>query len=292
MFNEPLNVLTSFQLEGRTLGNADLEPEKTIAYEIGLQQAITEDIAIDVTAYYKDFNNLLGIEQIKTIDNVTYRRYINRDYGNSKGLTVDITKRHGLVNGGVNFNLAFAKGSSSDPAALFLIQTATSVGGESDVFPERKILSLDWDQRSTVNAFVNFVKQRNWSIGLVGFIDSGQPFSPNFVERFDISAREFRNDAFKPTRWNVDLKAKKHLNLSGLKSSVFLKVDNVFDHINHDEVFATTGRADQNARLPEEETRIKTALNGEGVFTLQDVDLFPDFFSSPRVIQFGLEIKF
>ncbi len=292
MFNEPLNVLTRFQLEGRTLGNADLEAEKTIAYEIGLQQAVTEDIAIDVTAYYKDFKNLLGIEQIQTIDNVTYQRYINRDYGNSKGLTIDITKRHGLVNGGVNFTLSFAKGSSSDPAALFLIQSATSLGGEADVFPERKILSLNWDQRSTVNAFVNFVKPKNWSIGLVGFIDSGQPFSPSFVERFDISAREFRNGAFKPTRWNVDLKAKKHLNLSGLKSSLYLKVDNVFDHLNHNQVFSTTGKADQVARLPEEETRIKTALNGEGVFTLQDVDLFPDFFSSPRSIQLGLEMKF
>ena len=89
-------MLTPIQLDGRTLGNADLEAEKTIAYEIGLQQEITSTIAVDVTAYYKDFRNLLGLEQINTIDNVTYNRYVNRDYGNTKGITIGFTKSGGI----------------------------------------------------------------------------------------------------------------------------------------------------------------------------------------------------
>lgn len=292
MFNEPLVNLPKYQLEGRTLGNADLLPEKTIAYEIGLQQGITDEIAVDVTAYYKDFRNLLGVEQIQTIDLATYRRYINRDYGSSKGITVDFTKSHGFVNGGINYTLSFANGSASDPAALFLITAATQVGGEANVFPERKIRSLNWDQRHTLNAFINFVKPKNWSIGLVGFMNSGNPFSPQFVDRFDVPEREYLNTAFKPTRWNIDLKAMKHFNIVGLASSLFLKINNLFDQLNHERVYATTGQADQIARLPEETARMRENLATEGLFTLDEVELAPDNFSPPRLIQIGFEVKF
>jgi outer membrane receptor protein involved in Fe transport len=292
MFNGPLVVLTRFQLEGRTLGIADLKAEKTNAYEIGLQQAITDEIAVDVTAYYKDFQNLLGVEQIQTIDLVTYRRFINRDYGNSKGITVDFTKRDGFVNGGINYTLSFANGSASDPAALFLITTATQVGGEDNVFPERKIRSLNWDQRHTVNAFINFVKPNNWSLGLVGFLNSGNPFSPVFVDRFDVPEREYLNAAYKPTRWNIDLKAMKHFKIAGIASSLFLKVNNLFDQLNHERVYVTTGRADQIARLPEETARLQENLATEGLFTLDEIEVVPDNFSLPRLIQIGFEVKF
>ncbi|RMH76888.1 MAG: TonB-dependent receptor [Calditrichaeota bacterium] len=292
MYNEPLRSLNRFQLEGRTLGNADLRAEKTIQYEVGLQQAITEDIAVDITAYYKDFRDLLGVEELTTLDAVSFRRFINRDYGNSKGITVGFTKRNGLVQGGFNYTLSFANGSSSDPTELQLIQTATQIGGQSDILIDRKILSLDWDQRHTINAYVNFIKSGDWSIGLVGFLNSGTPFTPTFVERFDIPRREYQNAAFKPTRWSVDLKAKKFFRILGQRATLFLKVDNLFDHLNHENVFSSTGRADEVARIPEELKILQETLEQEGLFTLEEIDLNPDNFSEPRKIQVGMEIKF
>ena len=292
MYNEPLRSLTKFQLEGRTLGNADLKAEKTIQYEIGLQQAINDDIAVDITAYYKDFRELLGVEELTTIDAVSYRRFVNRDYGNSRGITVGLTKRNGFVTGNINYTLSFANGSSSNPTELQLIQTAVQIGGQSDVLVDRKILPLNWDQRHTVNAYVNFVKRNNWSLGLVGFLNSGTPFTPQFVERFDVPVREYENAASKPTRWSVDLKAKKFFKFMGQQATLFLKVDNLFDHLNHENVQPTTGRADQVARIPEVLKILQNTLEQEGLFTLEEVDLFPDFFSEPRKVQLGLEVRF
>ena len=292
MYNVPLVAMTRYQLEGRRLGNADLEPERTIAYEIGLQQGITSTIGVDVTAYYKDFKNLLGIEQLTTVDGVTYTRYINRDYGYSKGITVNLTKHSGFVTGGINYTMAFANGSSSDPAALYLIQTATRLGGEADVFPERKILSLDWDQRHTINAYLNFVKQDKWSIGFTGYFKTGNPFSPAFLERFDINQREFRNSSFKPSQWNVDLKMKKNVTFQGLRGAVYLKVDNIFDHLNHIRVFAVSGTADDIAKLPEIQERDDRIVRDEGLFTNDDIYRFPDHFSRPRKVQVGFEFQF
>lgn len=292
MFNEPLVSLTRFQLDGRTLGNANLEAERTIAYEIGLQQGITNDLAVDITAYYKDFRNLLGIEQLTTVDLVKYQRYINRDYGFSKGITLGFTKRGQFINGGVNYTLSFANGSSSDPGALNLINTAVQIGGEDVVFVERKVLSLDWDQRHSVNAYINFIQPNNWSIGLVSYYNSGVPYSPTFVERYDLAEREYRNSEFKPTRWSVDLKAQKNINLFGIESVLFLKVDNLFDHLNHERVFSSTGRSDQVAQEPSEKEFYLNGLEQAGHFTYDEVTFQPDNYSSPRRVQFGLEIKF
>ncbi len=292
MYNAPLVIMTPLQLNGFLMGNADLEPEKTITYEVGLQQGITRDLAVDVTAYYKDFKNLLGIEQINTIDNISYQRYINRDYGNARGITIGFTKNGDFVNGGVNYSLAFANGSSSDPQALELINTAIQYGGENVVFAERKILPLNWDQRHTINAFINLVREAKWSLGLVGFYDTGVPFSPTFVERFDIAEREYRNSASKPARWSIDLKAKKMLKIGDLETTLFLKIDNIFDHLNQEQVYASTGRADQIARVPDEQKLLEERLRLEGLFTLNDIDIRPENFSQPRKVQLGLEVKF
>ncbi len=292
MFNAPLVTFTRLQLNNIRLGNADLKPERTIAYEIGLQQAITENLSVDITAYYKDFRNLLGIKQETTLDRVTYIRYVNRDYGNTRGISVGFTKRGRRVNGGANYTLAFANGSSSSPEALELINVSTQIGGESQVFAERKILPLDWDQRHAAKAYINFLNPGSWSVGLVGFLESGVPFNVQFVDRFDLNPREYRNAAFKPTQWSIDLKAKKFFKFRGLQAIIFLKVDNLFDHLNHEDVFSTSGRADVIAIRPEERALAEELLNQEGLFTFDEVNLNPDFFSPPRKIQMGLEIKF
>lgn len=293
MYNEPLYVLNKLQLEGRTLGNADLEAEKTIAYEIGIQQGITKSVSIDITAYYKDFRNLLGIERVSTIDAVGYNRFINRDHGNTKGVSIGLLNQgDDLITGGLNYTLSYANGSSSDPQSLFLIQSATQIGGEQETYVERKILPLNWDQRHTLNLYVNIGRPNEWSIGLISFLNSGTPYSPSFAERFDIAEREYRNLGRKPLRWSGDIQGKKHFKLFNYHSILFIKTDNLLDHLNHESVHSSTGKADQIARLPENELLDQEKLEQEGHFTMDEVDIRPGYFSAPRHIQFGLEIKF
>ncbi|NIR52681.1 TonB-dependent receptor, partial [candidate division KSB1 bacterium] len=75
------------------LGNPDLEPERTIMYEVGIQQVVFPNVVLDFTAYYRDIRNLLGTEIIETYDKQKYARYINRDYGNVRGFIVTVEKR-------------------------------------------------------------------------------------------------------------------------------------------------------------------------------------------------------
>lgn len=293
MYNEPLYVLTPIQLDDRLLGNADLDPEKTIQYELGLQQQITPGLTIDVTAYYKDFRNLLGIEYATTVDNVRYRRFINRDYGNSKGITVGLRSYgNSFVNGTLNYSYSTANGSSSNPEEIEAFQVSTQIGGEAVEFVDRQIVALDWDQRHTLNAVLNFNFQEIFRMSIVGNIWSGQPYSPTFVERFDILEAEYKNSDTKPLQWNVDLKASKMFNLSGLEYLVYLKVDNLFDNLNELSVYSSTGSAGEKARLPENKQLEIERLEQAGLFSLNEIDNNPNWYSSPRQIQLGVEVHF
>jgi len=75
------------------IGNADLQPQRTVSYEIGLQQQLSDDIAVDITGYYKDIRNLLGMQIHQYLNVDKFARYINRDYGNVRGITVSLEKR-------------------------------------------------------------------------------------------------------------------------------------------------------------------------------------------------------
>lgn len=102
------------------IGNAELKPERTVMYEVGLQQQLVDGVAMTLTGFYKDVRNLLGTEILTTYNQVQYARYINRDYANVRGVTVAFDKR--LENGigvAVDYTYQIAEGNASDPLQVY-----------------------------------------------------------------------------------------------------------------------------------------------------------------------------
>ena len=65
------------------VGNADLKPEKTIQGELGLQQQSSENMAIDVTPYFRDIRDLAGTraEEISLFGgSASYNNLENSDF--------------------------------------------------------------------------------------------------------------------------------------------------------------------------------------------------------------------
>lgn len=293
LFRHPIDEhMTSLLLDGARVGNPDLKAEKTISYEIGLQQQVAAEFAIDVTLYYKDLKDQVGLELAKTVDAVSYERYINRDYGNVKGFTVALEKLStGLLSGTLDYTFQYAQGSASDPNFLQVIEVASRMSDEPVQFPERQILPLDWDQRHTVNLVVNLREPNDWSLSVLGRYGSGLPYSPTSVEELQLPDREFKNSDRKPATYTLDFKAQKSFFTSGVMWNVFLQVDNLFDHLNENSVFSTTGRATNNARLPYDEQIERQNLEEGGQFTMQEWDNRPSWYSSPRRIRIGVAVK-
>ena len=248
---------------------------------------------LDVTLFYKDIRNQLGLEAVKTVDAVGYYRYINRDYGNVKGFSLSLEKmRTGLLSGSIDYTFQYARGSASNPDFLQLIEVATRMSGESIQFPERQILALDWDQRHTLNMVLSLTKPGNWGMSCIATVGSGLPYSPSSVEQLALPDREFKNSARKPMQFNVDLKANKQFTMGALTYSLFLRVYNLLDRLNENTVYAITGRATQNARLPYDQLVQMQMLRQGGQFTMSEWDNEPSWFSEPRRVQAGLAVRF
>ena len=260
------------------MGNAALKHQRTINYELGIQQQISEDIGIDITGFYKDMRNLLGTEIIEMYDTRLYARYVNRDVGNVRGITVALNKRRSNnFSFSVDYTFQIAEGNASDPNDAFL----DAVGGRES---EIRVVPLDWDQTHTLNTNVTIVYRENWGASLLGKLGSGLPYT---FEPAQIGAQftRFENNERRPARITFDLSAHKDLVVRGMHGSVFLKVFNLLDRRNEIAVYNDTGRAGYT---------IRTQFWGEwtDIGTVEDWVNRPHMYSQPRRIQLGIGLGF
>ena len=251
------------------VGNPDLEPERTVSWELGVQQQIASDMAIYATVYFKDIKNLLGQEIIRLKGGQAYARYINRDYGNVRGITIALEKRPvRFLSVNVDYTYQKAMGNASDPFAMF-----TDNQGTPPRESEKQVVPLNWDQRHTLNATMIFAKPDRWGVSFITQVGSGLPYTPTDPDR---SLRiAFENSERKPVTFNVDVMAHYDFRLWGIKSSFFVKAYNLFDIKNEIDVFTDTGRAN-----------FTHALN------YQLSDRRPDYYSPSRLVLLGMNVEF
>ncbi len=259
-------------------GNPNLEAQKTVKYELGLQQVIFPNVALDLSIYYSDIRNLLATEIIKTYEGFKYARFTNKDYANVTGAIISIDKRFAdYFSLKIDYTLQIAEGNSSDPMAVFNDnQTNPPVESEKTVVP------LDWDQRHTVNITANVGEPGDWMIGMIARYGSGTPFTEDI--KLSNSVR-FENGGRKPSTVYFDIKADKNFTLFGIDWHAILLVYNLFDIQNEVGVYSTTGRAT---------TDLNTKYAGEinGLNTIEEYINNPGMYSAPRQIKLGLSLVF
>ncbi len=261
-----------------TMGNADIEPERTTQYEIGFSQQIGNDIGIEVTGYYKDIRNLNTTKIVNSfVGGDKYGLYINKDYANSKGITLALSKRPtGNVSGNIDYTFSISEGNASDPAAAF-------VDEQSNVESEKMLVPLDWDQRHTLNTTLTYHPVKNSGISLIYSYGSGLPYTAQFAG----VRTSFENNARKPSTMKVDMRSYYNFNISGIRFALHLNIYNLFDIRNELSVFSDTGRSTY--------TLVPTytpQLSGREYNTLDQYLMSPALFSSPRQIKFGLSVSF
>jgi len=215
------------------MGNPDVRPETTVQYEVGYKQVVNDDFGYDLTIYYKDIRDLMGVEFVDTYTGATYSRLTNVDYGSALGVTLAIDhRRFGPLRTGFDYTWQQAMGNSSDPN-----ETATRAAAGED--PRPRQIPFNWDQRHTVNATAALDLPGGWTIALAAKLGSGQPYTPETERAYGGSTAA--NAGRKPTSFLVDLRAEKGL---GKKSEggIFVRVFNLFDkRFYNGVVFPSTG---------------------------------------------------
>lgn len=263
-------------------GNADLQPQKTVGYEIGLQQQIGETVALDITAYYKDIRNLLGTE-INTIavgevhSSIQYGRYVNRDYGQVKGLTLMLERRlfRGIA-ASIDYTYQVARGNASDPRDILL-----DLQSDPPVESEKQLVPLDWDQTHSLNGQINYQTPIGLTLTVVGKLGSGMPYTPSTAKITSI----FENSDKKPSKMTFDLFATKDFKVGPIELNLFLKIYNMFDRLNEKDVYSDSGRASYTQEL-EDPGEV------QGLNTKEEYFNRPDWYGPPRRILIGISTKF
>ncbi len=252
----PVNAQSSFQ----RFGNPNLNPETTVAYELGLKTQFTPDDVLTVTAYYKDIFDYVSTRTARTTSaryaTQRFITYVNTDYARSRGIEIEFKKRIGKwFNGFATFSYAIVTGksSSADDGVLIL-------RGDLDESIKEEFLS--WDRPITATVSANFYAEPgsfgigeglldDWALYFRLFYQSGKRYSPalftGFVDesgRKDYeTVRDERNGELADSWFYLDLNFEKYFYIGSTRWSVFLEVSNLLDTENSTIINPVTGRA-------------------------------------------------
>jgi outer membrane receptor protein involved in Fe transport len=252
----PASAQSSFQ----KFGNPDLNPETTVAYELGIKTQFTPDDVLTVTAYYKDIYDYVSTRTAKItsarLASQSFITYVNTDYARSRGLEFEFRKRIGRwFNGQASFSYAIVTGKSSSADEGVLI-------ARGDLTESIREEYLSWDRPITASVSLNFYAPTgsfgfgenlvdNWNVYLRAFFQSGKRYTPYYFtgavdadgrKEYDYIPGEYYTK-IGDDWFYVDLNFEKYFNISDLRFSFFVEVNNLLDNKNSTIINPVTGRA-------------------------------------------------
>jgi outer membrane receptor protein involved in Fe transport len=289
LFNAPGSTTPTF-------GNPNLEPERSIQYEMGLQQQISEDIKFDFTGFYKDVTNLLDMETYRAgKGDRTYNVISNVNYANVKGVTFSLMKRRSmedLLAFTLDYTFSMATGNRTDGDAFFYdMQSGRQM--------EKYFVPLAFDRTHVINGTVSLGQNDNWNASFIYSLLTGTPYTPS-VPYDSYPVIYLQNSASRPFQWDIDIKVEKFFRFGNKSFSIFVLVENLFDTQNEICVWANSGRSLYNAdeernRINFNDIRQRILRGDDGMVPMSAIDNYyrrSEWLSAPRNIRVGLSILF
>ncbi|MBL7136574.1 MAG: TonB-dependent receptor [Candidatus Marinimicrobia bacterium] len=237
------------------VGNPDVDPEQTTAYEVGLKHRFTEDLGLEISAFYKDVENLLATRTYSTIFNgqvatVTFQEM--EDYSKLKGVDIKLTMRnfYGLA-GELSYSYLNAKGTGSSSREfyyLYIYETDRPL--PSNEYP------LEFDITHSFKGNLNYYIRpgqgpsifglrpfQNFNTNLQFVINSGAPYTP--TDRYD-KPQELGSKRMLGTS-RFDMRIEKYIPIyKKTMFTIFADMRNIFNSLNTAWVYPYSGEPDDN----------------------------------------------
>ena len=325
-----LDLIDYFFLETRgtnLLNNPNLRPEKTIDYELGFQQKLTNSSSLAISGFYREIRDQIQSFRYTGAYPSTYYSFNNIDFGTVKGLTVTYDlRRTNNARVRTSYTLQFANGTGSNPeTARALIQS-----GQPNL---RNLIPLDFDRRHALNLSFDYrygagnkyngprtsrkvkgtdqVKTINWlenaGFNVMIFGGSGTPYTKSSRIYQLGGQRQIQgsiNGARLPWQFRIDARVDKDFNLKANKQdgndrpmyfNLYLRVNNVLDSKNIMGVYSATGNPDDDGFLAasEYQNQINSQLDPQAYRDLYAIRINSPFnYSLPRMIRLGVSFNF
>jgi len=293
------------------INNSNLKPERTIDYEVGFQQKVSNSSAIKIAAYYKELRDMIQQRTFFPVPIVgQYTTYDNQDFGTVKGFTFQYDlRRTGNASVNVNYTLQFADGTGSDANSQ---SGLTSTGNLRTLFPlsfdERHRIVGDLDYRYASGRAYNGPKLfgsdifANAGFHLQGIMVSGRPYTAKLtpIELGGLGTVGSVNGARQPWNVTLNLRVDKTFTIrENLGLNMYCRISNLLDRRNIQNVYPVTGSAtddgflrSENGRRQEESIRGSVRQFDSYFAAYQWALLNPNLYSLPRRIFVGAIMEF
>lgn len=291
--------------------NPNLKPERTITYEVGFQQKLSNTSALKIAAYYREMRDLIQVRTFFPVPIVIqYDSFDNLDFGTTKGFTFQYDlRRTGNVSFDANYTLQFADGTGSDANSQ---QGLTSRGNLRTLFP----LNFDERHRFVANVDYRYSSGKRYNgprlfgsdifanagLSLQGIMVSGRPYTVRQTptEFGGLGTLGSINGARQPWNFTLNLRVDKTFNIGNkMGLNVYLRVSNLLDARNIINVYSVTGSATDSGflRSVDGQRQIQNILNSARQLesyldSYQWAVLNPNNFSLPRRMFVGAIMDF
>ncbi|MCP4437842.1 MAG: TonB-dependent receptor [Aureispira sp.] len=246
--------------DGNLIGNPNLKSQRTVNYEVGFQQKVTDRSSLKLSFLYKEQRDLIQMKQYVMAYPMTYTTFGNDDFATIKSFKLEYNM---LAKNNLrmlaNYTLAFAEGTGSNP---------TSSGGLAYDKELNYIFPLESDQRHTLKLMIDYRYKsgdkyngpkigkvdllENTGINMIVNASSGTPYTakqipggigtsfPNRLTEGSV------NGARMPWNVRIDMQVDRNI-VIGKKSktpfnlNVFLRIQNLLNTQNIMNVYAATG---------------------------------------------------
>jgi outer membrane receptor protein involved in Fe transport len=294
----------------QTIGNPNLNPETTVAYELGLRNQITENDVLTITAYYKDIFDYITARSVRATNvrfsGGSFTTYVNSDYARTRGIELEYTHRFNAnftSTLGGSYSIATGK-SSSATEALFNLSTNTVEASIKENY-------VSWDRPVQVSLTSNLNVKNNeplfgyapgllddYNIFVRAFFESGKRYTQQvFIDTNATTGRpEYRSFSENPLQligdywFYVNLNIEKYFDLGFSKLTVSLEIQNLFDNKNSQILNPVTGKAYEYG------DSTPTSYNDPKYPDLQGTILpfpyNPARYLSPRTARLGMSFRF
>lgn len=242
------------------VGNPELEPETTNAFEAGMKWEVTRQTGVVFTVFHKDVDNLVAAKTFEPEDAPAYEMMDNLDEARISGVEVQLLKR---FSGRWNFQGNYTYTISEQK--------------EGDWVP------LTWSRPHVVNMIATWrdgalnhsnAILRGVGAGIILNLASGLPYTPLDVE----GKSGEKNSERMAVMARLDLRLSKSFAVGNTRLTLFTNIDNVLDRENPLVIDRTTGE-------PWETTR---DVAGEDIDRLYD----PSRVDIPRMVRAGVTVEF
>ncbi len=251
------------------VGNTDLEPQRTVSYELGLKHALSDYVGYAVTGFYNDVSDLVSARRVFDEDGQEYLSYENIDESRSYGIEVSVRKTFGdFWSLDLNYTLSWAE---------------EMVDGE----PGNPLL---WDRRHTSNTVFAWQTGRKYypelfgtsvlqgaSIGLLTTISSGLPNPGSWSD--DPYVQALNPDDSGADFLRVDVRVAKSFWWDDVVITPFVTVDNIFDRQNPIEVGSKNNYAAYE-------------WDGDLGVNVPTNDIDPTYWDIPRIVRAGVQLSY